>query len=189
VSSPPVSRPLVSVLPQVDTGRPPLLFVAEPGLGTSCFAAHWLPAAAVAGYSAYAVSVPASWRDGVDEVRRAAASLPSVPVLLGHGLGGAVVQVVLDQDPAPAGVLLAPSRLPRRRRVGKTSVPLLVIGTPDDLDVPVDDVRRTAREQGVVPVWFPGLGHDLMLGDGQERVLETILEWVGRAAPQRSGSR
>ena len=101
----------------------------------------------------------------------------------------AVVLLLLDQEPAPAGVLLAPSRLPRRRRVGKVDVPLLVIGTPDDPEVPSDDVRRTAREQGVVPVWFPGLGHDLMLGAGQERVLETVLEWVGRAAPGGTGTR
>ena len=189
MSSPPLSRPMVSVLPEVDTGRPPLLFVAEHDVGASAFALHWLPASAAAGYPAHAVSVPTSLRDGVEEVRRAAASLSSAPVLLDHGLGGAVVLLLLDQEPAPAGVLLAPSRLPRRRRVGKVDVPLLVIGTPDDPEVPSDDVRRTAREQGVVPVWFPGLGHDLMLGAGQERVLETVLEWVGRAALGGTGTR
>jgi len=189
VSSPPVSPPMLSVLPAVDTGRPPLLFIADPGLGANCFARYWLPAAAAVGYPSYAFPVPSSLRDGVVEVRRCVATLSSAPVLVGHGLGGAVVQLVLDQDPAAAGVLLAPSRLPRRRRVGKIGVPLLVIGTPDDLDVPTDDVRRTAREHGVVPVWFPGLGHDLMLGVGQDRVLETILEWVGRAAPPGAGTR
>ena len=42
----------------------------------------------------------------------------------------------------------------------------------------MDDVQRTADLHGVEPVWFPGMGHDVMLDSGWERVLETVLRFV-----------
>ena len=257
----PVHREVLSALPEQDSGRPPLLFVHGMSHGAWCFAEFWLPAAAAAGYPAYALSLRGHGgsggtrrlrrtllRDYVHDVLQVASSLPSPPVLIGHSMGGAIVQLVLEQYPAPAGVLLAPAPLHSgaramvaigkdrpthvlralaggslpmtadalfcgldpvtaeryadrcgresplaqydiafgRRTLGPVRAPVLVIGTPDDKMVPVADVRRTAREHGAVPVWFPGIGHDLMLDRGQERVLETVLEWVGRAVPSRS---
>jgi pimeloyl-ACP methyl ester carboxylesterase len=55
----------------------------------------------------------------------------------------------------------------------------MVVGTPDDRLVPLADVERTARRYGVAPVLFPGVGHDLMLDAGQDRVLAAVLDWVG----------
>jgi alpha-beta hydrolase superfamily lysophospholipase len=59
-----------------------------------------------------------------------------------------------------------------------TTVPVLVAGTPDDALVPVADVEKTARFYGVDPRWYPGLGHDLMLDAGNEKVLDELLSWV-----------
>jgi hypothetical protein len=46
-------------------------------------------------------------RDYVEDVRSAAASLPEPPVLVGHSMGGLVVQKLLETHAAPAAVLLA----------------------------------------------------------------------------------
>ena len=53
-----------------------------------------------------------------------------------------------------------------RRTVGPVRCPVLVIGTPSDRLVRPADVQRTAESYGVEPVWFPGIGHDVMLDAG-----------------------
>ena len=57
-----------------------------------------------------------------------------------------------------------------------------MIGTPQDRLVRVDDVQRTAELHGVEPVWFPGMGHDVMLDVGWDRVLDTVLRVRRRPA-------
>ena len=69
------------------------------------------------------------------------------------------------------------------RRIGPIRCPVLVAGTPQDRLVRVADVRRTAHDLGVEPVWFPGMGHDLMLDDGWDRVLETVLAFADALPP------
>ena len=41
------------------------------------------------------------------------------------------------------------------------------------------DVSRTAADYGVEPIWFPGMGHDVMLDRGWEDVLATVLDFAG----------
>jgi len=65
-----------------------------------------------------------------------------------------------------------------RRRVGPIRCPVLVIGTPADRLVRPADVQRTADTYGVEPVWFPGMGHDVMLDAGWEQVLDTVLAFA-----------
>ncbi|MDA8435186.1 MAG: alpha/beta fold hydrolase [Actinomycetales bacterium] len=65
-----------------------------------------------------------------------------------------------------------------RRRVGPVRCPVLVVGVPGDRLVRPADVRRTAAAYGVEPVWFPGMGHDVMLDTGWDRVLDTVLEFA-----------
>jgi pimeloyl-ACP methyl ester carboxylesterase len=65
-----------------------------------------------------------------------------------------------------------------RRTVGPVRCPVLVIGTPADRLVRPADVQRTADSYGVEPVWFPGIGHDLMLDAGWDRVLDTVLRFA-----------
>ena len=48
-----------------------------------------------------------SLADYVDDVESVAASLPSQPVVIGHSLGGGIVQKYLESSDAPAGVLMA----------------------------------------------------------------------------------
>jgi pimeloyl-ACP methyl ester carboxylesterase len=48
-----------------------------------------------------------SLADYVDDVKSVAENLPSMPVLIGHSMGGFVVQKYLESNEAPAGVLVA----------------------------------------------------------------------------------
>lgn len=260
----PVHREVLSALPEHDTGRPPVLFVHGMGHGAWCFAEHWLDATAARGYPAYAVSLRghggsggakrlgrSTIRDYVHDVLQTAVSLPAPPVLVGHSMGGLIVQLVLERYPAPAGVLLAPAPLHSglralaaiakdrpthalrailggslpmtadalyeglepataqayadrcgresplaqydvvltSRRLGPVRSPVLVVGTPDDRYVPLADVTRTAAAFGAEPLLFPGLGHDLMLDAGQDRVLGAVLDWVDATVPSRVPAR
>ncbi|HEV7899926.1 MAG TPA: alpha/beta fold hydrolase [Planosporangium sp.] len=116
-----VRRPRLEILerqPAVDSGKPPLLFVHGLGHGAWCWE-HWLDVAAQAGYPTYAVSLrghagsagrlrTARLGQYADDVIRAAATLPRRAVLVGHSLGGLVVQKALARYSAHAGVLVAP---------------------------------------------------------------------------------
>jgi pimeloyl-ACP methyl ester carboxylesterase len=100
----------------------PLLFVHGTGHGAWCWDEHFLPFFAARGFSAHAVSLRghgksggrhklkwASISDYVEDVFQAASRLPSRPVLIGHSLGGLVVQKYLEKHAAPAAILVAPS--------------------------------------------------------------------------------
>ena len=65
-----------------------------------------------------------------------------------------------------------------RRRTGPVRAPVLVIGTPSDRLVRPADVQRTADSYGVEPIWFPGMGHDVMLDRGWDDVLDTVLAFA-----------
>jgi pimeloyl-ACP methyl ester carboxylesterase len=104
--------------PDADEALPPLLFVHGLGHGAWCWE-HWQVAAAGAGYPTYAVSLrghggssgrlrTASLRDYVDDVVATAATLPRSAVLVGHSMGGLVVQRALARYAARAAVLVAP---------------------------------------------------------------------------------
>jgi pimeloyl-ACP methyl ester carboxylesterase len=102
--------------------RTPLLFVHGSCHGAWCWAEHFLDYFAAHGYDSYALSLRghgesdgadtvqwASVRDYVADVAQVAGGLPRPPVLIGHSLGGLVVQKYLEKYEAPAGVLLASS--------------------------------------------------------------------------------
>ncbi len=106
----------------VPTNRPPLLFVHGLGHGAWCWAEHFLDYFAAQGFDAYALSLRGhggsggrdalrwtSIADYVDDVERTAAGLPRAPVVVGHSLGGMVVQHYLQQHAPPAAVLVAPA--------------------------------------------------------------------------------
>jgi len=118
----PVVREVIEVVPDHPVaGRPPLLFVHGAWHGAWCWQERWLPAAAEAGWHSVAVSLRghggsgrperfalASLRHYEHDVLQAITTLPSPPVLIGHSLGGVVVQGVLERyRAAPAGVLVA----------------------------------------------------------------------------------
>jgi pimeloyl-ACP methyl ester carboxylesterase len=115
----PGAAAVISVEPEVAAGRPPLLFVHGLGHAAWCWSEHWLAGAAERGYPAHALTLRGcgpeagrSWRitigDYVSDVVAAAAALPEPPVLVGHSLGGLVVQRALSRFRPAAVVLVAP---------------------------------------------------------------------------------
>jgi pimeloyl-ACP methyl ester carboxylesterase len=114
------------VLEVIDKGHPspahptPLLFVHGGWHGAWCWDEHFLDFFADKGFRAAAVSLrghgkstneqplnACSVADYVDDVSAAADLLGGAPVVIGHSMGGYVVQKYLQNYAAPAGVLMA----------------------------------------------------------------------------------
>src|SRR5882757_2285721 len=98
----------------------PLLFVHGANHAAWCWDEHFLEFFADKGYRALAVSLRGHGRsptskplrkcsvaDYVDDVASVADTLDTGPVIIGHSMGGFVVQKYLESHDAPAGVLLA----------------------------------------------------------------------------------
>lgn len=123
---------LLSRQPAQSPDGPPLLFVHGAYTGAWCWDEHLLPWFAAHGYAAHALSLPGhggsegrerldrfSLTDYVDALTGVIDGLPEPPILIGHSMGGMVVQKYLEQRTAPAAVLvcavpphgLAPSAL------------------------------------------------------------------------------
>ncbi|GAT13024.1 alpha/beta hydrolase [Mycolicibacterium novocastrense] len=103
-----------------DAHPDPLLFVHGAWHAAWCWDEHFLDFFADKGYRALAVSLRGhggspttkalrncSVTDYVDDVASVADSLPTRPVVIGHSMGGYVVQKYLESHEAPAGVLVA----------------------------------------------------------------------------------
>jgi pimeloyl-ACP methyl ester carboxylesterase len=111
---------VISRLPQGRTRPVPLLFVHGAFVGAWCWDEHFLEYFARLGYAAHAVSLRghgasaghetlalASMDDYVADMLHAARRLERPPVLIGHSMGGMVVQRGLERSQAPAAVLMA----------------------------------------------------------------------------------
>jgi pimeloyl-ACP methyl ester carboxylesterase len=98
----------------------PLLFVHGAWHAAWCWDEHFLGYFADRGYRALAVSLRGhggsptdkrlrdlSFADFVTDVTAAADALPTRPVIVGHSMGGVLVQKYLELRDAPAGVLMA----------------------------------------------------------------------------------
>jgi pimeloyl-ACP methyl ester carboxylesterase len=139
------------VLEVIDTGSAtkshpvPLLFVHGAWHAAWCWDEHFLDFFAGNGYRSLALSLsghgasPDSERlrwtgiqEYVDDVAETAAQLPTQPVLIGHSMGGFVVQKYLEHDTAagailvqsvpPTGVLRATLRIARHHPLQFTKV-------------------------------------------------------------------
>lgn len=101
-------------------GGRPLLFVHGAYVAAWCWEENFLPHFAALGYDCHAVSLRGHGNSGggdqlhysgindyVADVRQVVESLPDEPVLIGHSMGGMVVQKYLEYYRAPAAVLMA----------------------------------------------------------------------------------
>lgn len=101
--------------------RPPLLFVHGGYVNGDCWDCHFLDYFSRQGYDCVALDLSGHGRsDGYDElnelgigdyvndVATVVATLESPPVLIGHSMGGVVVQRYLEQDSGAGVALLAP---------------------------------------------------------------------------------
>lgn len=122
----PLMKPNRGTLEVIDKGSVsaahpvPLLFVHGAWHAAWCWDEHFLSFFADHGYRALAVSFRGHGNspiatplrnctvdDYVEDVRSVADSLPSRPVVIGHSMGGLIVQKYLESNAAPAGVLMA----------------------------------------------------------------------------------
>lgn len=98
----------------------PILFVHGAWHGAWCWDEFFLPYFAQNGFPSYALSfrghgrseVPAHFKwqrvhHYVEDLAETVSKLPQSPVLVGHSMGGLVVQKYLEQHKAPGAVLLA----------------------------------------------------------------------------------
>jgi pimeloyl-ACP methyl ester carboxylesterase len=113
----------LEVITRAPTGKPcptPLLFVHGSYSGAWVWDRHFLPFFAAQGYEAQALSLRGHGasagreilpfcrlRDYVADLEQVASALPRPPVLIGHSMGGMVVQKVLHRQRFPAAVLMA----------------------------------------------------------------------------------
>lgn len=258
---------MLEVLEVIDKGSAsaphpvPLLFVHGAWHAAWCWDEHFLGYFAARGYRALALSFrghgnsptqkrlrDCSFADYLDDVTSVARGLPTPPVVIGHSMGGVIVQKYLESHDAPAGVLMAsvppqgylrsglrwlrrhpwhftkltvtgqslpyvsapelarerffsphtPEPLVRRYaarlqeesarsgldglvklpRPQRVAAPLLVLGALEDGAVTNQEVRATARGYRTEPVFFPGMGHDMMLEPGWAAVAERIDSWL-----------
>lgn len=100
-------------------GHPPLLFLHGAYTAAWCWEEHYLSFFAAAGFHSHALSFSGHGKsrrrdqldsysidDYVADVEETVATLPAPPVLIGHSMGGFVVQKYLERHAAPAAVLM-----------------------------------------------------------------------------------
>jgi pimeloyl-ACP methyl ester carboxylesterase len=111
---------IISKYPVKNQHPTPLLFIHGTLHTASCWDVHFLDYFAQHGYAAHALNLRGHgnsegreklrWTriaDFVEDVENAVRQFPSPPVLIGHSMGGFIVQHYLEDHDAPAAVLLS----------------------------------------------------------------------------------
>jgi len=108
-------------LPDKPSKAPPLLFVHGGYCDAWCWEPLFLPWFAARGYAAHALSLRGHGRsaggetlylagmaDYESDVEYVAAQLPEPPILIGHSMGAAIVELIVAKRPVRGAALLAP---------------------------------------------------------------------------------
>jgi hypothetical protein len=116
----PVNLEVLKAIPVSNGRSTPILFVHGMWHAAWCWTEHFLPYFAEHGYISHALSLRghgssegrerlrwASLADYVSDLEQAVNLMERPPVLVGHSMGGMVVQKYLELNEAPAAVLLA----------------------------------------------------------------------------------
>lgn len=111
---------LLSKYPIKNQRPTPLLFIHGTLHTASCWDAHFLDYFAQHGFASHAVNLRGHGKsegrerlrwtriaDFVEDVGAAVLQLPGAPVLIGHSMGGFIIQKYLENHEAPAAVLLS----------------------------------------------------------------------------------
>ena len=110
---------VLSCLPEKTTGLPPVLFIHGAFAGAWMWSETFMPFLAAAGHPCHALSLRGhgashghermDWHsiaDYVDDVSTVVDWLDETPVLVGHSMGGFIVQKFLERHPLPGAALL-----------------------------------------------------------------------------------
>ena len=111
---------VVSKYPRERVHPTPLLFIHGMMHGAWCWDVHFLDYFVDHGFAVHAVDLRGHGKsegrerlrwtriaDFVEDVANAVRQLPNPPILIGHSMGGFVIQKYLEEHPAPAAVLLS----------------------------------------------------------------------------------
>lgn len=103
------------------TGKNTILFIHGAWHGGWCWHEHFIPFFSDAGYSCFSLNLPEHQEGNfplrlnklglhnyVEAVEKKISVLPSKPILVGHSLGGYIIQKLLGIMDFPAAILLAP---------------------------------------------------------------------------------
>jgi pimeloyl-ACP methyl ester carboxylesterase len=111
---------VLSRIPTLVKHPSPVLFVHGAWHGAWCWEKNFMPYFAEQGYATYALSLRGHGgsagarglrhyrvKNYVEDLHRVASRLPRPPILVGHSLGGHVVQKYLETSASPSAVLMA----------------------------------------------------------------------------------
>lgn len=111
---------VIAQKPTTEGHATPVLFVHSMFQGAWCWEEHFLPAFAQRGYRSHAMSLRGhgnsegieglrwnSLADYVSDLDQVVKQIPETPVLIGHSMGGIVIQNYLQDHQSPAAVLMA----------------------------------------------------------------------------------
>lgn len=112
---------LITREPESDARPTPVLFIHGAWHGAWCWEENFLPYFSSQGYISHAMSLRGhgssggrerlfwtSIKDYVNDVAQVVGGMETPPILVGHSMGGHVVQKYLETHTVPAAVLLAP---------------------------------------------------------------------------------
>jgi len=111
---------VISKYPDLNQHPTPLLFIHGTLHTAACWEVHFLDYFGQHGYAAHALNLRGHgnsegreklrWTriaDFVEDVENAVQQLPNPPILIGHSMGGFIIQKYLEKHDAPAAVLLS----------------------------------------------------------------------------------